>query len=110
MRLFILVWCACALGFMSLAVSMHRHQEQVFGKCLDRVRSRIAAAAGWLFLFLGLALCVRAGAPSNMISYWAGVLTLAALVVGLCLAYRARQLPALAAIAAIVAIAAASVS
>lgn len=104
MSFFLLAWCVCTLGFIALAASMPRHQEQIFGKELGQPRSRVAAAAGWAMLGLGLAVCLPGGVLSNMVSYWVGVLTFSALAVVLWLSYMAHRLGSLAAVCAAMAL------
>lgn len=97
MSFFVLIWCLATLGFIALAMSMPRHQEQVLGREIGPACSGVAAAAGWVMLALSLAACLRGGSLSNMISYWLGVLTFSALAVALCLSYVSARIPVLAA-------------
>ena len=87
MMFFLLIWSLSALGFFALASSMSKHQKQIFGHELDAAKTRTAAACGWILLMIALLICILSGSVSNMISYWLGALTLAALFTGLCLSY-----------------------
>ncbi|TCB52473.1 DUF3325 domain-containing protein [Acinetobacter sp. ANC 4779] len=87
MMFFLLIWALTSLGFFTLAASMSKHQKQIFAQELDTSKTRLASILGWVILILALTLCLFAGTVSNMISYWLGSLTFAALVVGLSLSY-----------------------
>ena len=87
MIFFLLIWALTTLGFFALASSMSKHQKQLFGQELDVSKTKLATIVGWVLLILALVLCLFTGAVSNMISYWIGSLTFAALVVGLTLSY-----------------------
>ena len=87
MIFFLLIWSLTTLGFIALAGSMSKHQKQMFGKELDANKTRLATIIGWVLLIIGLILCLFAGTVSNMVSYWLGSLTFAALAVGLSLTY-----------------------
>lgn len=87
MSFFLLIWAVCTLGFIGLASAMQKHQKQIFGQTLSTKHNKIASMVGWGFLSLGLILCMSKGQVSNMMSYWVGVLTFAALFVALCLTY-----------------------
>lgn len=87
MMFFLLIWALTSLGFFVLAASMSKHQKQIFAKELDASKTRLATIIGWVILIMALILCLLTGTISNMISYWLGSLTLAALFVGLSLSY-----------------------
>ena len=87
MMFFLLIWSITSLGFFALAASMQKHQKQIFGHFLDISKTRLASIFGWSLLITGLILCLFAGAMSNMVSYWIGSLSFAALLVGLSLSY-----------------------
>ncbi|ATO18445.1 hypothetical protein BS636_01540 [Acinetobacter sp. LoGeW2-3] len=87
MMFFLLIWSITSLGFFALAASMQKHQKQIFGHFLDMSKTRLASIFGWVLLAIALILCILTGALSNMISYWIGSLSFAALLVGLSLSY-----------------------
>ena len=87
MMFFLLIWALTSLGFFALAMSMSKHQKQIFGTELKPAKTQIATILGWVLLIIALILCLLTGAASNMISYWLGSLTFATLVVGLSLSY-----------------------
>ena len=92
MMFFLLIWGFTSLGFFALAASMSKHQKQIFAKELDASTTRRATLMGWILLIFALILCLYAGTASNMISYWLGSLTFAALLVGLSLSYFANRI------------------
>ena len=92
MMFFLLIWGLASLGFFALAASMSKHQKQMFGTELDASKTRLASIIGWVLLIFALILCLYAGAASNMISYWLGSLTFAALLVCLSLSYCASRI------------------
>lgn len=87
MILFLVMWSLTSLAFFALASSMSKHQKQIFGRELDKSKTRLASISGWGLLLLALVVCIYQGTLSSMISYWVGVLTFSALFVGLCLSY-----------------------
>ena len=95
MIFFLLIWSLTSLGFTALAGSMSKHQKQMFGKELNAGKTRLATILGWLLLIITLILCLFTGAISNMISYWIGSLTFAALAVGLSLTYLESKIKAI---------------
>ena len=92
MMFFLLIWALTSLGFFALATSMSKHQKQIFDTELNPAKTQLATILGWVLLILALILCLCTGAISNMISYWLGSLTFAALVVGLSLSYLASRI------------------
>ena len=92
MMFFLLIWALTSLGLFALAASMSKHQKQIFAQELDTSKNRLASILGWVILILALILCLFAGTISNMISYWLGSLTFAALVVALSLSYLASRI------------------
>lgn len=87
MTFFLLIWSISSLGFIALAASMSKHQKQIFSCFLDVSKTRLASFLGWGLLAVALILCILAGDMSNMISYWIGSLSFAALFVCLSLSY-----------------------
>lgn len=92
MMFFLLIWALTSLGMFALAASMSKHQKQIFAKELDAPKTKIASILGWVILTIVLILCLFAGTISNMISYWLGSLTFAALVVASSLSYLASRI------------------
>ncbi|MFX1825252.1 DUF3325 domain-containing protein [Acinetobacter lwoffii] len=92
MMFFLLIWALTSLGLFALAASMSKHQKQIFAQELDASKTRLASILGWVILILALILCLFAGTISNMISYWLGSLTFAALVVASSLSYLASRI------------------
>ena len=92
MIFFLLIWSLCSLGFLGLACAMSKHQKQIFNTTLSEQKTRLATIAGWFILIITLVICIRSGNLSNMISYWIGVLTFAALFIGICLSYFERKI------------------
>src|SRR5690606_20287140 len=87
MMFFFLIWALTSLVLFAIAMSMSKHQKQIFAQELDTSKTRLASILGWVILILALILCLFAGTISNMISYWLGSLTFAALVVASSLSY-----------------------
>ena len=92
MMFFLLIWALTSLAFFALAMSISKHQKQIFDTELDPAKTQLATIFGWVLLIIALTLCLLTGAVSNMISYWLGSLTFAALVVGLSLSYLASKI------------------
>lgn len=92
MIFFILIWSLCSLAFIALASSMSKHQKQIFGRELSSKQTLVATIVGWSVFGISLTFCLMAGNISNMLSYWIGVLTCSALLVGLCLSYFDAQI------------------
>lgn len=90
-------------GFSAIAASTERHAKQVFGRVPDEGRQRQLSVGGWLLLALSIVPVLAARGPSIGAVLWLGLLTVAAFVIGLLLAYRPRPLrlvgPALVALA-----------
>ena len=91
MTFFIMIWAWSSLGFFALASAMEKHQKQIFLKALDAKKTVIFKVVGWCFLALTLIICLISGPISNMLSYWIGSLTFAALLVGLTLSYHVEH-------------------
>jgi hypothetical protein len=104
MILFLLIWSLTCLGFSGLAASMAKHQKQIFQAELSQTQSKQAMIIGWVFLIMALIICLNAGMLSNMISYWVGCLSFAAMSVAICLSYYAEQLKKFAIVCAILAL------
>ena len=101
MMFFFFIWSISSLGFFALASSMTKHQKQIFGHELNSQKTRYATIIGWALLIIALMVCIVSGSVSNMISYWLGALTFAALFTGLCLSYLETKIKRIAMIIAI---------
>lgn len=104
MMLFLLIWSLTCLGFAGLAASMTKHQKHIFQAELSKIQSTQAMVIGWVFLIMALIICLSAGTLSNMISYWVGCLSFAAMSVAICLSYYAEQLKKFAIVCVIIAL------
>lgn len=87
MMFFLLIWSLCSLALIALASSMSKHQKQIFGNELNTKQTRYATQIGWLLLTISLVISILSGKLSNMLSFWMGVLSFAALFVGVSLSY-----------------------
>ncbi len=79
-------WASLALaiaGFACLGAAMLRHAHDVFGRDATPVQAWSARGTGSALLAVALALCIRAEGLSVGIAAWLGILTPAALLVGL---------------------------
>jgi hypothetical protein len=68
-------------GFASLAITMDRHQRDVFGRRLEATQSRWLRGLGWLLLAASPAGCVLRNGWGIGLVGWLGALTLAAVAV-----------------------------
>ena len=96
MSFFLLIWSISSLAFIALASAMSKHQKQIFNRELNPAQNRIATILGWLLLLTSLVICLLSGKISSMLSYWVGVLTFAALLIGLMLSYYSDKIKSLA--------------
>mgnify|MGYP003590472989 CR=1 FL=1 len=96
MMFFLLIWSLSSLAFIALASSMSKHQKQIFGNELNTIQTRYATIIGWLLLTFSLVICILSGKLSNMLSFWVGVLSFAALFVGVSLSYFEQKIKAFA--------------
>ena len=94
MMFFLLIWSLSSLAFIALASSMSKHQKQIFGNELNAKQTRYATIIGWLLLTFSLVICILSGKLSNMLSFWVGVLSFAALFVGVSLSYFEQKIKA----------------
>ena len=94
MMFFLLIWSLCSLAFIVLASSMSKHQKQIFGNELNAKQTRYATIIGWLLLTFSLVICILSGKLSNMLSFWVGILSFAALFVGVSLSYFEQKIKA----------------
>ena len=95
MSFFLLIWSISSLAFIALASAMSKHQKQIFNCELNLAQSRIATILGWLLLLTSLVICLLSGKISSMLSYWVGVSTFAALLIGLMLSYYSDKIKSL---------------
>lgn len=94
MMFFLLIWSLSSLAFIALASSMSKHQKQIFGNELNAKQTRYATIIGWLLLTFSLVICILSGKLSNMLSFWVGVISFAALFVGVSLSYFEQKIKA----------------
>ena len=94
-------------GFACTALSMRKHQQQVFGTGRARRGRRVWRAAGWLLLGAALLPCIEQSGTGVGLVAWTGLLTVGALVVAMLLTYRPRGVFALAVAAPLLGIVAA---
>jgi len=94
MMFFLLIWSLSSLAFIALASSMSKHQKQILGNELNTIQPRYATIIGWLLLTFSLVICILSGKLSNMLSFWVGVISFAALFVGVSLSYFEQKIKA----------------
>lgn len=78
----LLVFILSAAGFVALALSMHRHQRDLFNSAMSPARLRLLRTAGWSLLVASI-LCAaseKSGAAVGL-TQWFGAATIAALAV-----------------------------
>ena len=81
-----MIWLAllCSLaGFLCLAFVMDRHASDVLGRAPRRRECWLARGAGIALLAVALTACIAAEGVSIGITAWLGVMTPAALLIGL---------------------------
>ena len=76
-------------GFAAIALSMHKHHRDLFGRPPSRPRALAFAGAGWALLALSFWVCIVVSGWAIGPVLWIGLLTLAALVIVLALTYGA---------------------
>lgn len=77
-------------GFSLLALSLGKHYRDLFGTVPSRRRERLLQLSGWVVVALSPLPVVTAAGLSAGITFWAGLLTTAALSIALLLAWRCR--------------------
>ena len=88
---FLIIWTLTTLGFLHLpAVCLSTKSKSLLKKKLQQ--TRLATTVGWFLLIVSLLICLTQGHWSTEISYWVGVISFAALFVGLCLSYFEQKL------------------
>ncbi len=75
------------LGLALLAVSQAKHYRDLFGTSLSVGRGRALRATGWPLLAASLAGMIAAQGLAIGIVLWTGLINVAALIVGLSIAY-----------------------
>lgn len=91
-----MAWAISLPGFAALSLAMERHQQQVLGRALGPRATLALRAVGLVLLALALAVCGLQWRWPVATVAWLGVLSFAAVAVGLMLSYRPRGLPPLA--------------
>jgi len=84
-------------GFVALCFGMERHQEDLLGKVLSKSALIAWRCLGTVGLVLALVVCLQAWSVSIGIAAWAGLLTFAAMLLGLLLTYAPQLVVRLAA-------------
>lgn len=74
-------------GFVALSFGMDRHQEDLLGKVLQRPALIAWRAIGVVALVFALVVCLQTWSISVGVAVWLGLLTFAAMMVGLFLTY-----------------------
>lgn len=80
------------LAMATVSASMGRHQHSVLGRELGPAGTRLLRLGGWLLLAVALAPAVMTWGASVGVAGWLGMLTVAAMGVGLLLSYAPRLL------------------
>ena len=91
MSTLLLAWLMALPGFAALALGMERHQRYLAPGKPGRRAIHGVRLAGALLLALSLSMCVARWQPSLGAAIWLGVITFAALVLGLIFTYCARK-------------------
>lgn len=86
MYAFLSLVLSCA-GFGSIALSMRRHHQDVFGKAPGRLRKLMLGTAGWLLLGASIWPAIARDGVSIGLTFWFGIITVAALIVAMSLTY-----------------------
>jgi len=74
-------------GFVAVAASMARHRQQLGSEKLSSAQLLRWRVAGYLLLAVSLVPCLLSWAPSIALALWCGLLTPAAMALGLLLTY-----------------------
>ena len=85
-----LAFALSLIGFAALALAMHRHHQQSFGRRPSRKARLLMRVAGATGLGSSFVVCVAGGGWAVGPVLWFGLLSAAGLVVVLLLAYRRR--------------------
>lgn len=89
--IFFILYLLCLWGFVALASYLDKHQSQIYQKTLSPQKTKLALYMGYTLIIIALILAIKLLKPSIGISYWFGILTLAALTVGWTLSYQALR-------------------
>ena len=81
-------------GFAALALSMPKHQRELFGRAPVKPARLILRFFGWSLLLLALMPAIACSGVGIGIVLWFGFATLAAMIVSLMLTYRKLWWPA----------------
>ncbi len=87
-----ILWCISIFAFSSLAASMSKHQRDIFTQKVPEQKTRIFQITGWLILAISAIVMIFCKGASVGLSEWLGVITFAALPVGLTLTYSPKKL------------------
>lgn len=74
-------------GFSAIAACMDRHRDQFGTQTLTSGQIQLCRAVGFVLLGSSLQMCIAHGNTSIALSAWVGLLTFAALALGLLLTY-----------------------
>ena len=86
----LLVFLLAAGGFAALALSMHRHHRDLFGRPPAAARALSLKTAGWALLALSFATCLGLAGRAVGPVLWLGLSTAAAAAVALSLTWLPR--------------------
>lgn len=89
--IFFLLYLLCLWGFVALASYLDKHQSQIYQKKISQQKAKLALGAGYILIGIALIIAIKMLKPSIGVSYWFGILTLAALTVGWTLSYQASR-------------------
>ena len=97
-----MAWALALPAFAALSQAMETHHEQAVGAPPSARAVWLWRTAGVVLLLLSLTVCMHTWSTSVAVAAWLGVLTLAALPVGLMLTYAPQRLRVVAAACAVV--------
>lgn len=75
------------VGFASLALAMPKHHHDLFGRSPSKARKRALGVGGWLLLGASIWPLIASDGVAVGITFWFGVITVAALIVAMSLTY-----------------------
>ncbi|AOA58375.1 DUF3325 domain-containing protein [Acinetobacter larvae] len=87
-----LLWCMTICGLSCLAASMSKHQRDIFAHAISARQSQFLYIIGWGIVIASAVPAIFYSGLSVGLSEWVGVLSFAALAVGLTLSYRAKYI------------------
>ena len=97
-----IAWALALPAFAALSQAMESHHEQTVGVPPSARAAWLWRSAGIILLLLSLTVCVHTWSTSVAVAAWLGVLTLAAVPMGLMLTYMPQRLRVVAAGCAVV--------